>query len=54
MTKFIEIGAKFEPDFKKYADDKQELAKKYLSLCMIGVTGVGKSATANSICGLLG
>ena len=30
---------------------KEELSKKFKVICMIGVTGKGKSSTANSICG---
>jgi len=41
-------------DFRKsaYADkEKVQLSKDYNVICMIGCTGHGKSATANSICG---
>jgi predicted GTPase len=30
---------------------KEEMSKKFKVICMIGVTGHGKSSTANSICG---
>ena len=30
---------------------KEKLSKKFKVVCMIGITGRGKSSTANSICG---
>jgi GTP-binding protein EngB required for normal cell division len=30
---------------------KEEQAKRFPSICFIGVTGHGKSSTANSVCG---
>lgn len=54
MMKVLKIDKQYQEDFKQYSESKPDLAEEYFSICMIGVTGQGKSSTCNSVCGLKG
>ena len=52
LKKIIKVPKDQEKAFDTAASaGKEELAKKFKVVCMIGLTGHGKSSTANSICG---
>ena len=52
IKKIIEVPKDQEKAFEAAAiAGKEELSKKFRVVCMIGLTGHGKSSTANSICG---
>ena len=52
IKKIIEVPKDQEKAFDAAAiAGKEELSKKFRVVCMIGLTGHGKSSTANSICG---
>lgn len=51
LKNFIAIPKNFRSDFKQHASDRIALSQKFLSICLLGVTGHGKSSTANTLCG---
>ena len=52
QSKIIDMADDLRAPFKKAAlKGKEKQAKKFPAICFIGVTGHGKSSTANSVCG---
>ena len=52
IRRIIDVPKELEKAFETAAiAGKEELSKKFKIVCAIGLTGSGKSATANSICG---
>jgi predicted GTPase len=49
VFKIIDVPTAFKNDFSTLA--QQNLMKKYASICLLGVTGHGKSFTANTLIG---
>ena len=53
LQKIITILPSEEPAFKMavMSDDIEKFAKKYPTICLLGLTGSGKSKTCNTLCG---
>lgn len=51
LRNFIKIPKGYKREFRQHATDKIYLSKKFMSVCLLGVTGHGKSSTANTLCG---
>ena len=51
LRNFIKIPKGYKRVFRRHAADKIFLSKNFLSVCLLGVTGHGKSSTANTLCG---
>jgi predicted GTPase len=52
LNELLKVPAEFKPALNAaIMAGKQELARRYKVICVLGVTGHGKSMTCNTICG---
>ena len=51
LKKILEVKEPLLKEFQSCCQDAKSLSAKFKSICLIGVTGHGKSSTANSLSG---